>query len=599
MRLFKSVIVIVLICWANAIAAQDQKLARQYFSTGEYEKAGEIYEELYNKSKNATYFSYYIKCLTALEDYPKAEKVIKKELKRNPRPDIYVIYGNLYELQSNMAKANEQYEKAIETLDKKPNNITNLANAFNRSSKYDLAAKVYERAEVLLGKENAYSFNLGEIYRKKGDTDRMLEKYLDAIQFNPRQANRVKSILTRELTDEGYDLLKVGLFTRIQENPDVIEFPELLLWVHTQKNDYKKAMRQAKALDLRLNEDGKRIYNLAIIAANAKDYDTAIDGFDYIVQNKPMSSFAMSAKEASLKNKRKNITQNYDYTKEDLRELESEYESFLDDKGKNSSTAFLMANFAELEAIYLNDLDKAINILKELIEIKGVNKYVLNNAKLDLGDYFLMKSDIWEATLLYSQVDKELKEAYLGEQARFRNAKLSYYNGDFEWAQSQFDILKASTSKLISNDAIDLSVFITDNLGLDSTAYPLELYAKAELLSFQNKYDESFNTLDSISLLFPDHGLTDDILYTKALAFTNLKKYDETINLYNKIIENFPDEIRADNAIFNLASLYENQLEKPEEAQKLYEKLFLDYSNSTFAIEARKRYRLLRGDELN
>ena len=144
-----------------------------------------------------------------------------------------------------------------------------------------------------------------------------------------------------------------------------------------------------------------------------------------------------------------------------------------------------MANLAELEALYLNDLDKAIAVLNELIQIIGVNRYILNNAKLDLGDYYLMQGGIWESTLLYSQVDKDLKEAYLGELARFKNARLSYFNGDFEWAQAQFDILKASTSKLISNDAIDLSVFITDNLGLDSIALPMELYARAELLSFQ------------------------------------------------------------------------------------------------------------------
>ena len=510
-----------------------------------------------------------------------------------------MIYGDIFELQSKMDKAQEQYDLAIASLDNKPNNITNLANAFRRSSKYDLALKVYERAEVLLGKENVYSYNLADLYRRKGDIDGMLEKYLDAIEYNPRQTNSVRSILTRELTKSGFDDLKVKLYDRIQKNPDLIELPELLLWAHTQNKDYKQAMRQAKALDLRLGEDGGRIYDLSVIAANARDYDTAIDGFDYIVENKPLSILALNAKEQSLSNKRKKITRNYDYSIDDIKELEAEYEAYLADKGKNSNTAYLMANYAELEAIYLNDLDKAIKILNELLDIRGINKYVLNNAKLDLGDYYLMSSEIWEATLLYSQVDKELKEAYLGEQARFRNAKLSYYNGDFEWAQSQFDILKASTSKLISNDAIDLSVFITDNLGLDSTAMPMELFARAELLAFQNKYDESFAALDSINTLFPNHGLRDDIFYTKALAFVRLKDYEKAEKLYLQIIEEYPDEIRADNAMFNLAELYENQLEKLDEAQKLYEKLFLDYSNSTFAIEARKRYRLIRGDTIN
>lgn len=599
MRITKYLFFVVLVFWANAIAAQNQKLARQYFSTGEYDKAGEIYEELYNKTKNSTYFSYYIKCLTALEDYAKAEKVIKKEIKRKERPDLYVIYGELFEVQSEMEKANKQYEKAIAVLDDKPNNITQLAGAFRRSSKYDLAIKVYERAEEVMGRKDMYAYNLGDIYRRKGDIDNMLREYLDAIENNSRQIGSIRSIISRELQTEDYDILKEKLYARMQDNPEIIEFPELMQWVHTQKKDYKKALRQAKALDLRLEEDGNRIMDLCIVAANARDYETAISGYEYIVEQKPMSIYVLEAKEGSLKNKRKKITRNYNYTKEDLLNLKEEYESYLDDMGRNSTTALILADYAELEALYLNDLDSAIKILEELVAMKGVNKYVVSNSKLDLGDYYLMKSEIWDATLLYSQVDKEFKEGYLGEQARFRNAKLSYFNGDFEWAQSQFDILKASTSKLISNDAIDLSVFITDNLGLDSTAYPLELYAKSELLAFQNKYDESFRTLDSIKMLFPDHGLTDDILYSKAVAYTKLKDLDKAVSAYQTIIADYPEEIRADNAIYNLGLLYENQLDQPEEAQKLYEKLFLDYSNSTFAIDARKRYRLLRGDDIN
>ena len=207
-----------------------------------------------------------------------------------------------------------------------------------------------------------------------------------------------------------------------------------------------------------------------------------------------------------------------------------------------------------------------------------------------------MSGEVWEATLLYSQVDKAFPEELIGQDARFRNAKLSYYNGDFEWAQSQFDILKTSTSKLISNDALDLSIFIMDNLGLDSNTHAMSEYAQAELLIFQNKLDESIEKLNILGNIYSEHGLKDDILYLEAKLYEKKRDYLKAESLYQEIITTFPEEIRADNALYNQAQLYEHQLNDPEKAKACYEKLFMEYTDSTFAIEARKRFRELRGD---
>jgi TolA-binding protein len=209
-----------------------------------------------------------------------------------------------------------------------------------------------------------------------------------------------------------------------------------------------------------------------------------------------------------------------------------------------------------------------------------------------------MQGEIWEATLLYSQVDKAFKEDLLGHEARFRNARLSYYAGDFQWAQAQFDILKSSTSKLIANDALDLSVFIMDNLGLDTTETAIKLYADADLLVFQNRFEAAFAKMDSLQAAFPGHSLGDDVLYLKAKIQKKQRNYEQAAALLQEIIDNHSDEIRADNAIYELAELYEQQLAQPSKAQALYETLFIDYSNSTLAVEARKRYRKLRGDDI-
>jgi len=433
--------------------------------------------------------------------------------------------------------------------------------------KYELAIATYKRGMELLKDKNIFAYNLGDLYGRKGDKALMIENYLSSLKSSPNRINALKSIFQRKLeTEEDYTELQTQLYEAIQENDQVVEYPELLTWLFVQQKDYKNAFRQVKALDIKLNENGGRIYKLAEIAFNAKDYDAAIEAFDYIVTEKGnISTFYLDAKRQTLRAKKNKITEGYSYTQEDLKNLELEYETFLNEFGRTKTTASIILELANLEAFYLNDHDKAIALLSEMVEYPNMNEKLLAQGKLNLADFYLMKGEQWEATLLYAQVDKAFKDDALGHEARYRNAKLSYYMADYQWAQAQFKVLKASTSKLISNDAIDISVFITDNLGLDTTATVMELYSDAELLIFQNRFDEAFTKLDTIRRDYSDHTLVDDVLYSEG----------------NK-----------------LAELYENQLNDPAKAQELYERLFIDMSNSLFAVEARKRYRALRGDEI-
>jgi TolA-binding protein len=425
----------------------------------------------------------------------------------------------------------------------------------------------------------------------------MIQYYLNSLDHNPARLASLKTLFERFLSKDEFKILQAELYARIQEDETALHFPELLSWVFIHNKDYNGALRQAKALDKRFKENGQRVFNVSQIATNARDYNTAIKGYEYIVESKgKTSSYYLQSKQESLACKRKKLTRNFDHTSEDLKELETEYLNFLEEFGKNKQTAPIMAQLARLEALYINDLPKAIDILNELMGFPNVNRYVRANAKLDLGDYNLMTGEIWEASLLYSQVDKEFEEDLLGQNARFKNAKLSYYAGDFQWAQTQFNILKASTSKLIANDALDLSVFILDNLGLDTTDRALGLYAEADLLTFQNKYDAAFSNLDALIKEFPKHSLEDDVLYSKAMIYKKLKDYTKAADLFQTIVDNYPEEIRADNSLFELAKLNENELGDKAKAQSLYEQLFNDFSSSTFSIEARKRFRFLRGD---
>jgi tetratricopeptide (TPR) repeat protein len=595
-------IFIFLVVNALTLKAQDPNLANQYLQDGEYEKAAVLFEKLYQVQEvNDYYFEKYVECLSNLNQFEKSETVIQKRLKKNPKEvNLYVSLGELYEKQNKEAEAKALYQKAIDKMTDDRYFITKLANAFTNLSKFDYAIATYEKGGALTKDKTAFAYNVADLYRNKGDNaPKMIENYLNALQANPSYINNLKMIFQRYLGESDYLELQTQLYTRVQEKPDATDYIDLLSWVFLQRKDYKNAFRQAKALDKQLDENGGRVFQIAETANADKDFEAAIIGYEYIVVDKgSTSTYFFDSKRKLLDCRRKKIVEKQDYTQEDLRTLEREYEAFITEQGRSRMTANIMMNLADLEAFYLKDQQKAIELLKEVIAFPGIDRTIQAQAKLSLGDFYLIGGEIWESTLLYSQVDKDFKDDILGHEARFRNAKLSYYNGDFEWAQSQFTVLKSSTSKLISNDAIDLSVFLMDNTGLDTITKPMELYTQAELLIYQNKYEEAFMKFDSIKTQFPNHSLEDDLYWLEGNVYRKKQEFAKAIDMYQKILDTYKDGIRADNALYAMAQTYDGPLHDPKKAQTLYERLFMEFSGSVFAVDARKEFRRLRGDKL-
>lgn len=584
--------------------AQDAKLAQQYLADGEFEKAVTLFEKLYTQDNdNEYYFDRYIECLMELQRYEELERSLLKQIRKRPNDSrLYVNYGRMFEQQGKDEDAKKQYRKAIDQLPKDRYAVSKLANAFSMANKYDLAVETYEKGATMLNDKQFFSYNLADLYRRKGDVGKMIEQYLNSLDAFPERVDNIKSIFQRYLSPDDMNVLQQQLYDRIQSssNAGAVQYIDMLAWAFLQKKDYKNALRQVRALDKQQKGDGLRVYQLAQIASNDKDYDVAIEAYQYVIDKGMGTPFYVDSKQEYLRCRRNKLVEGYNYSKAELLELEKQYETFINENGKSRNTASLIMELADMEALYLNNLNKAITLLSDLITLPGVPAGMLGQAKLNLGDYYLMKTEVWESTLLYSQVDKAYKDDVLGHEARFRNARLAYYSGDFEWAQAQFEILKASTAKLIANDALDMSVFISDNLNLDTTAKALQFYAEADMLIFQNRFDEAFGKLDSLNKAFPNHSLEDDVWYLKAKVYTKKRDYAQAAKMYELIIENYADEIRADNSLFALAELYENenQLNNKDRASVLYEQLFIDFSGSTFAVEARKRYRLLRGDKI-
>ena len=281
-----------------------------------------------------------------------------------------------------------------------------------------------------------------------------------------------------------------------------------------------------------------------------------------------------------------------------------------------------MRNLAHLQAFYLGKTTGAIAMLEELVTLTQSNRQLQAECKLELADIMLLTGEPWEATLLYSQVDKAFKNEPVGHEARFRNARLSFYIGEFNWARAQLDVLKAATSKLIANDAMAMSLLISDNIDADSSVVQLATFARADLLLYRNKPDEALAVLDSLMLAYPGHPITDDALMKKAEIMVKKGNPAEAITLYRRVADEFGDGILADDALFNLARIYDHQvviadnedadraiqffqnindpkIKDTSKAMAAYQELLMKHPGSLYTVEARKRFRGLRGDVVN
>ncbi len=579
-----------------------KKLAEQAANNGENKQAISYYKTVYKQTQSDTDFGSLLELYIKTEEFKEAEKLCKKRLKKFPqRIEVNVDLGHVYEEQDKEELAEQSYKNGVKAIDEVSTKTRMLANRFNQYKKYKWVERTYLKARKEGKDERLFQFELANAYAQQGKTDELIEEYLNIISFNKAYLQTVQNLFARVLRPdpEGKQMqaLKEKLLSRVQKNPDQLVYSELLIWLYIQDEKFYAAFLQAKALTRRQDENGFRLFKLAQMCTNNQAYETAIASYESIIQLKK-SPYLIPSQLKILNVKKTALAKSAKTTISDWENLKTAYEVKLSELGKSSLTYDMIMEMAEIQSYRLLDRQKGIQILEDLISLPGISKQQIAKSKIALADLFLLEDQIWDASLLYSQVEKEFKYDIIGEEAKFKNAKVAFYVGDFNWAQAQLDVLKGSTSKLISNDALDLSLIITDNLGLDSVVDPLAMFARAELWQKKRNFLNANKALDSILFHFPYNGLQDDILYKKYEMALAQFQYDTAAQHLNKIIQNHPTDLLADDAIFRLAQLKEIHLEDAEGAMEMYKKIIIDFPSSLFVVESRKRFRFLRGDHV-
>lgn len=576
----------------------DAQLALKYYQDQEYDKAAILYEKLYTETGYKNNRDYYLRCLSELKDYGTAEKFLKKEIKK-AKTDYYLIIdlGMIYYNSNRFPEANEQFESAINIVKTNQNNVLGAAASFMGYRQYEYAEKTYLAGE----KSTSYDFSmdLGNLFYIQRDYQRMMEYYIKYLDKNPQSLSTIQSrlqyVMANDIDQSIDQIIETMMLQKIQSNPQNQTYNQLLIWQYTQTGRYKLAMNQLFAVDKRTKAGENDIILFGLLLFENQEYDLAMETFGYIINKGTSNPYYNVAYTENLNTLYTKTTLKLNPDKEELLKLEKMLEESLNIVMRKESYKIIFA-LINIKAFYLNKYDEAIDLINKSISERRFQPDQEQVVNLLLGDIYFLNKNPWDAILTYAKIEKSSIESPIGHEARFKKAKLAYYTGQFKWAQAQLDVLKSSTSKLIANDAMELSMFISENYNLDTTEVTMQIFARADFYIFSKQYNMAFATLDSIIDLYPSHGLIDDVLYRKAQIYEAGGDYVNASVFYNQVATTYFYDILADNSLFKYAQCQE-KLNNKEAAKDAYLKLITEYPGSIFTVDARKNLRRLTSSQ--
>lgn len=585
-----------LICVVLKAQSTQAKLANEYYQQGELEKARSMFEELVrDKSAIPLIHANYYQLLLSQKDYKELEKYMSRVLSSYPSNLQYQSDALRYFAETGQTDKKQKHADRLQKeLAGNPYQLSSLAQYLVSAQLYDDALQFYRLARSLHGRTSAFALEMAAVHRITNDKAAMTDEYINYAEGNPGNLAYVKNLFQNILSDEkDQEYLEASLIKRIQRYPDETMYVDLLIWLELQRKNFYAAFLQARAIDKRTNQRGDECMQIAHVAFDNGAWQDALDIFGYVIKEFPSGTNYAEAKRMLIKSRENKVKTTFPVDQTEIRLLATSYAQLHQELGENYIGLDARRHQALLHAFYLNELDTAIALLTGIVTNRRAPVNLIAESKLDLGDIYILNNEPWEATLLYSQVEKAHKESPLAYEAKFRNARVNYYIGNFALAKSHLAILKLATTREISNDAIALGLLINDNTVFDTTDVVMQEFAEIELLLFQNQYAAALLRLDDLRAANPGHSITDESYWLTAQIQMKTGAYQEAVVALDQIISRYHDDILGDDAMYLKGVILQDYL-KSGEVMELFTQFLKKYPGSKFAAEARNRIRLLR-----
>ncbi len=590
----------ILVCVVMVTHGQEDKLANRYYEQGDYEKALDIYLDVYKKNPSPFFYQRITNSYIAIEAFDDAIGFVKKDMRKrrgaSTLQQVDLIF--LHRKNEDDKNAQKSIDQLLDDVVDQPGRVQTVARLLSDKGLYDVALKAYETAE----KSNPnmrLTYQKAQIYAELGQLEDMYDSYIGLIEESAGYLATVKNLFSRSLSKDPNDpqneYVKASLIKRIQKNSNE-NLADVLIHVFMHEENFSGALKQAIARDRRRGGDEHAILRLGMISAEKGDYETAYQAFDYIIERKPASSYNQVATVERLKTRKIELDNTPNTPASEYDELAKDARAILDMNQWMHPITELALTLADVEAFHRGNHKAAIADLNRLDDTPRISERVRIQGKLLLGDINLFAGKYLNARLAYAQAEKLAGDQPLGDEAKLRGGKVAYFQADFSYALSTFDVLKSSTSKHTANNAMKLSLLIRENTMLDTSYEAMTRFAQADLKYFRKRYDDALRELRLLINDFPQHSLHDEILFLKAKILYDTQEYATSSETLSELLSLFPDGILADEALLMMGKIHLNHLGNAEKASTYFEQLITVFPNSYFVSEARRLYRTIRGD---
>ena len=572
--------------------AQNEQLAQYYYEKGDFEKARIGYEELLKSiPQNTQYFLRTVDCYQQLKQFDIAEKSIQQRFDKYKQGSLIVELGYNYQLQKNDLQAQKLFDQAIERIKKNPNEVYAIASSFEKKVLLEYALKSYQSA-VEVDPDFNFNYQMALLYGQVGKIEMMITTFLNESAENPQNSMMIQNQLVRFMDNDGdasfNEQLRKALVLRTQKTQDVY-WNRFLSWFYVQQKEFEKAFIQEKAIYKRNPESFSAILNLGQLAIEEDNQEAAKEILGFILENSKDVQLLIQANTYLLEIKiEKASEKDFIAINEELNALLKEFEI-------SPFTLSLQLIQAHFVGFNLKKPEEGKAIVKRALAMQ-LNEYDLATAKMELADILLYEEKFNQALLYYSQIEEDLKNDVIGHEASLKAAKTSYFKTDFEYALKQFKELKSANTQLIANDALEYFLLINDNTVADSTQTALKQFAKGDYLLYQNRNQEAVTQFQLILKTHKGEEIEAVTMLRLGTIYEKLGDYNLALSQYQAIIEQHSDGIYIDEALYFSAEIYNRRLQEPEKAKALYEKIIFNHQDSIHFVEARKKFRHLRGD---
>lgn len=599
----RSFLICCLFCLVFAVSLHAQtgeaELAEQYYQDGEYNNALALYSKLQKKEPDNRAFNLRLMdCYTKLQQYDEAIAHLERVRKRNPKEFSYPFFlADLYRLTGDFKTADNLENQVIDKQLLTDQDFMEAGSFLFQAGKNPLALRTYLQARKVQKNKYLFGPEIAHLYHLQGEWAAATQEYLNQYEVNPSAVGSITTNILNIVSPESKAAVEQVLLDAVNGRSDDIGLRNMLFEYYVLTENFMEAFVQCKSIDKVFRENGMRVYKFAETLRNNKQYKLANKALDYIIENHKDSPYFLKAYQDKTINGELMAFESIPLDTVAIREAVVAYDGLLEQFGRKAQFFDAIYRKSKLLAFYLFDLEHALSELENAVNLplKPAEKA---DANLLIGDIYLMKKEYNRAVLKYDEVANTFKEGQIGALAKYKQGRLSYFKGDFEFAKARLQTIKDNTSNDISNDAIKLFLTIQDNIGLDTTVYPLQRFAQAQLMVFQRDYEPAMALLDSIQYAFPNHTLTDEILWEKANIHIQKNELEKALDFLDKIINEFGTDIYGDDALYTKARIYDFSFQNREQAMQYYIDFLKNYSGSLYVVEVRKRIREMRGQKI-